>query len=1227
MLRYKKTHGNLIAGGNSRWHRLNALVMGALLAVAAGAQVQAEIAQTPLAVSVGVPPNILLAVDDSASMDAEILVPTNDGALWWHTEDRSFVGRGRHDSPFNFNEAGLATSTWKRYVYLLPNGVGTGRRVVGDGSHAHFAIPPIPEFAFARSPSYNTAYFNPRTSYEPWVDHTGERMPDADPGAAPTDPVRGTSTFKLTASVNENACVAQSGSGEVLEGDGQVFMFQPGMTVPTGTCFKLIDNPRDDDAPWGQDRDWQVASEPRTVTRQTRIAFEYFPASFYLPTSVSLPLSLGYDASPILEGRGPQGEELYRYDIRPANFATGEDYERAIQNFANWFTYHRKRHAATRGAVGSAFQETRALKVGSFATNNRTNVTMRDLRESDQREAFYNQIYSQYVGSSLATPNRQALQHAGNQLRRTDSAAPVQYACQYNATFMVTDGYSDAWTGAGVGNVDGGRGEPYADSVSNTMADIAKYYYVNRLRTGSDFPRGRVPVPTGCSGPNPDPRLNCNSDLHMMTYGLTLGMRGDLFNPENPFDPWDNPPNWPTSFVDGHPSAIDDLWHATINTRGALFNAGSVTDIQDRLEQVLNTFIEDLSSASSIATNSTRLDTDTLIYQARFDTSDWSGELVAYEVGADGSIGTHRWRAEDHIPSAANRKMVTFNPGSGNTINFTWNSLTDAQRAHLAGEDGATIGERRLNWLRGSAAYEVRNGGTLRDRRRLLADIVHSDPLFVQRQDFGYTARADFEDDADNKWVIYDNHVAAMRELDPMLYVGANDGKLHAFNAETGREIFAYVPNMLFHKLEKLTRPNYPNNREYYLDGSPRVGDAFIGGQWRRLLVGSLGAGGKGVYALDITDPANPKVMWEITNNTTGFGNLGHVLGQPTIAATRGDNPRWVVSFGNGYGSTDGRASLFFVDAVDGSLIRERVVDSGPNNGLSAPVPIDVLRQSRFDMRSMDRVYAGDLKGNLWRFTVDQNAGLSHSKLFQAIGPGGNQQPITVRPQVARHPEEGMMVYFGTGKFFEVGDDLVEDNPPVQTFYGLHDDGNSISGRSQLFEQKILAEVTAGDFEVRVTSSGDDDATATPSDNDRGWFIDLVSPVKGKEGERVAANPVLRSDRIIFTTLIPSEDPCDAGGTGWLMEMNARTGSRLAYSPFDIDGDGRFDEGDFVYVEGIGLVPVSGKRSQVGIIRTPGIISAGDTEFKYTAGSTGELEVTVERGDMTRGRQSWRQLR
>jgi type IV pilus assembly protein PilY1 len=675
--------------------------------------------------------------------------------------------------------------------------------------------------------------------------------------------------------------------------------------------------------------------------------------------------------------------------------------------------------------------------------------------------------------------------------------------------------------------------------------------------------------------------------------------------------------------------------------------------VQSLIQAFADITAKRVSSAAAIATNSTRLDADTFIYQARFDSGNWTGQLLAYAIDeTDGSVGGVEWDAADKIPGHASRSIYTYNGTTGlafTTTNFT--TLSAAQQTALGSTDV-------LSYLRGNPAKEVKNtGGIYRNRDSLLGDIVNSDPWYVGRANFGYSILPEPEG---TTYIDFISSAAVMNRT-PMVYVGANDGMLHAFHGGKdadggGTEKFAYIPQGVYSNLASLASPSYTH--KYFVDGSPRAADVYVdrgaGDQWRTILVGTTGAGGRSVFALDVTDPDNfddGDVMWEFgyadvacTAGVTSCREVGYAIGQPSIV--RLADGKWGVIFGNGYNSANHMAHMFIVNAETGALIKMIETEEGSvasPNGMATPIVVDLNGD-----RIADRIYAGDLHGNMWRFDISETSGsylsdwdspfytsppgAKPAPLFKAVDPDGVAQAITAKPQVGSHPDGGYMVYFGTGKYFTTGDNTIPADPQINTFYGVRDN-DSVVTRAELLPQSIIVEMSETftnddgstfDWDIRVVS--DEPITTQP-----GWRIDLVKPVDVQQGERVISAPLLWRDRVIFTTLIPDPDPCAFGGTGWIMELDPVDGSRLDFSVFDLNKDGSFTNGEYVEItlsDGTKkMVPVSGKKSKEGIIKTPGVVSADDTVYKYTSGSSGVIEVTENVGSGGAGRQSWQQLR
>lgn len=692
------------------------------------------------------------------------------------------------------------------------------------------------------------------------------------------------------------------------------------------------------------------------------------------------------------------------------------------------------------------------------------------------------------------------------------------------------------------------------------------------------------------------------------------------------------------------------------------------------LETQLNTAFEDIftqtSSASAAATNSTRLNSGSKIYQARFNSIDWSGELLAYDLDDKGEITGDSQNAADYIPSSENRNIFTYNPDTGSGIEFKYDVdiLSTSQIAYL-NTDGFgstdTLGSDRLNYIRGDHSREQsKDNGIFRNRSSLLGDIVHSDPLYVGLEDnYGYSLLP--SDKGGSSYIAYRRNKLSTTAT---LYFGANDGMLHAINAESGEELFTYVPDTVFSNLSKLTSPEYGCsnsgciNHSYFVDGSPKAGDVYIntsGGStpsWHTVLVGTLAGGGKGLFALDITDSTEfsaSKVLWEMSTTHTPVAddlvsrgsnkfavadNLGYTFSEASIV--RMHNGKWAAIIGNGYESASRKAVLYIIDIETGEVLSEldtKVGGTDSPNGMATPIPVDYDGD-----RITDAIYAGDLQGNLWK--IDVSGGKTEwdfafkssgkpAPLFAAKDADGAVQPITAKPQVSRHPDGGVMVFFGTGKYFEVNDQVVGESPQIQTFYAIRDAGSQIASRSDLQEQTILAELTIAslDLDVRATSETIVDYTSK-----KGWYMDLKSPVNGAEGERVVTEALLRAGRVIFVTLIPNTDPCAGGGSSWFMELDAINGKRLERAPFDVNGDGYINEADLraIYdidgdddVDDDDKTQMSGIRfHNQGIMNKPSVLSDGQQEQKYLPGSNGDLKKLTESAGDPVGRQSWRQL-
>lgn len=1118
---------------------------------------------TPLFIGTNVPPNIVLAVDDSGSMDSEILLPTNDGALWWHTGDQSFVGRDQADNQaagsINYNNTGTASSTWKKYVYLFPNGTGTGNRIYADATNDHYAVPPYPQYAFLRSAAYNKAYYDPSVTYTPWPSTYGQIFANANPISAASDPTRGGNPINLTQNLNSST-------------DNWKFRVQPGMKYITGTTLN-------------------------THASANSVAIEYFPATYYTVTTptpnvvynagrsnCSTPRPQDYkdfEANPNLalpagvHAIGPDGKCLTRHEIKPgATFPSGRGYAEELQNFANWFTYYRKRHSATRGAILRVFDDIRGFYLSTFPFNNRQTLNFYSYPGTSTgttptgKSTLFTAI-KDYVGSG-GTPTRESLNHIGNQLARTNNS-PLTHTCQRNYGIIFTDGFANN-SNLGVGNVDGSRGAPYADSYANTLADIAMKYY-DQLRPG-----GNVPKQNGCGLPGAPAWLDCNTDWHLNTYAVTLGTLGTVFGVThfNRNDAYQNPPTWPEPNLMRNPRMVDDLYHATINGRGEMLNASRTDEVEERLRRVIDTILDLNASGGGVSVSAQRITTDTKVFYATFESGSWAGDVAAYPLTLTAVGSTPLWRASQKLPAPSARNIWTRSNGAA--VSFTWSQLSTTDRIALGSES-------ILNYLRGVRTAEVQNGGTLRNRPtdNVLGDIAHSTPLYLRENN--------------------------------TVFVGGNDGMLHAFDASTGVERFAYIPSALIPRLKNLSNATYAH--EYFVDGEMAV-SSRLDASGKNILVTALGRGGKGLFALDVTNPtafdAN-SVLWE------NFGSLdsdiGYILGRPVIA--RMNNGELAVIVGNGYSATSGTAAVYIFRLADGTLLKKLNTGVSGENGMSTPSVWDEDGDQKIDY-----IYAGDLKGNVWRINVKSSNpnrwdfldkhGSNPKAFFVAKDGSGNLQPITAPIGIMLNNKAGSIgegkrfLLFGTGSYFRSGD---SSDKSTQTWYGLIDD-SVVSGRSELTSRSIATSGFFDDKPVRTFT----EPTEGDMDGKKGWYLDFTGGV----GERITTQTIaVQSGGITFamaSSSIPSENPCEAGGRGYLNVIDPFTGGRLSTGVVDINNNRDFTD------DKLGSVFIGSVDLGVGMPATPSLTNAR----VVVPGTTGINSVGLRLTPVDLGRLQWREI-
>ncbi|MHB8624197.1 MAG: pilus assembly protein [Sulfuricaulis sp.] len=851
----------------------------------------------------------------------------------------------------------------------------------------------------------------------------------------------------------------------------------------------------------------------------------------------------------------------------------------------------------------------------------------------------------------------------------TGSSSPVKYSCQQDFTVLVTDGIPTADK----------NGNPY----SNTAAAQ------NDLWTqATTLKKASLPM------------ANKNG---VLTYVVGLGA------------------------TDSNPTAITTL--NTTASDGGTSHAYLPQD-QNSFAQAISSILNDITSktsaAAAVALNGGSLNTGSIVIQGKYNIDPYGnyiGLLLGYPINSDGTVGkTANWDAGYVLNSTQNfntgRSIITYcnvpascsasltTPGG---VPFRWPTsgagIDSNEQAILDNDNGVptpTYGQAVLNYLRGDSSNE--NAGLLfRPRPRaacldntnscnsngVLGDLVDSAPVFVQTPNWNYSDSLE-----PNQSMKYSQFVALWQNREPMIYVGSNDGMLHGFDGSTtggGTEKIAYVPSMVYNNLQQLTL-GPPQPHMFYVDGSPAVVDAClypIGGSscnWKSVLVGGLGAGGQGYFALDVTDPskfseANAKslVLWEFSNATDS--DLGFTYSKPSIVKMR--NGRWAAIFGNGYNSGRNHAVLFivFLDGYGATTPGKWVLNTDyikidtetgnatTSNGLASPAVV-----SAYNDGIADYIYAGDLLGHMWKFDVSSSnmtkwtvaftsgsgynsaqlpaASIAATPLFTATDgtASNNPQPITEQPQVGANPDEvgGNIVYFGTGQYLTQSD---LSTTSIQTFYGIWDNGAAVASRvagtgsgnnmstcptvtTPLLQQCFTSSQTTTTTDtppqtvlIRTSTANPIQWAVNPPQPNRsfGWYIDLPT-----SGERQVSNPVLREGSIIFTTMIPASAPCTYGGSSSTTVLAADSGSRLtSQSPFP----------------DIGTVTVNGQKVYVSSILNPNVIvsqptilnsgttngsgksgSSGCVDNKYENANDGSVPMITDSCSGNRLRQSWGQI-
>lgn len=945
------------------------------------------------------------------------------------------------------------------------------------------------------------------------------------------------------------------------------------------------------------------------------------------------------------------------------------------QNFANWYSYGRTRMKVAKAGASQAFAgvEGDDFRVG-FATIWGANAQARNtqvpipvgtdnglFRDTDtitNRSNWFSALFSARGRGN--TPLLPALTRAGEYFRNTSSTGPYggnltsdnkQFQCRQNFAILTTDGYWNSGS-SNVGNADNSNGPlhaapdfdpddgippssgqftaeaPYKGLNATTLADVAAHYWMNDLRPDMD---NIVPVSTA----------NRAFWQHMVTFGISIGLSGTVDQTSvadviadggvtvNGATIGDS--DWPNPIANSGAERIDDLLHAAVNGRGEFVAATSAEAFAQALTDALGSISDRTGSASNVSANSTSLSLNTRLYAGSYLGGAWSGELKALKVENMSAVNEPPiWTASEKMPTTISSRDIFVYDGTAKQ--FRYSALSTTLRSRLGmplvsvgtddGDDfadAAALAAARVEYIRGSKEFELSNQGPFRNRWRSgnhapLGDIIHSSPFYLQNEVTGGTNA---------------------------VFVGANDGMLHAFNADTGEELFGYIPaGTGWENLVSYSSTNYPH--AYFVDGPVTVAPRALA-SGRNILVGALGRGGKGLYALDVTDPdsfSSTDVKWDNSTQGDADADMGHVLSRIFVANV--NNGRPAVIFGNGVNSTNGHAVLYVVDLVTGDELARIDTGVGGDNALSAPTGWDSDGNGTVDI-----VYAGDLKGNVWQFDLSSGTasewdvafseGGAPAPMFVATDSVGNRQAITGAVSVTSDPSTyTAWIVFGTGRLYNNDDLWNADgtaNLAVNSIYGIR-----VPNSGPLGTRQDIAGDADGlqvrHIELAGISQTDSQAirgfelAGALDDGKQGWVLDLLTPpIPGTaEGERVVGDAQVINGVFVFSSILPSSDPCLPGGRGFLNAINAFTGASVPAYFFDLDGDGAHTGADDIGGGGgdddPDQRPVGSVDTGVGVPTNPTTMD----KVVCVNGSSGTTECKAINNPATSGRISWREL-
>ena len=816
---------------------------------------------------------------------------------------------------------------------------------------------------------------------------------------------------------------------------------------------------------------------------------------------------------------------------------------------------------------------------------------------------------------------------AANEILNMDNVEAAPYVTRGTGTF---DG--NVLPGTTAGTQPGGRG---------TLADVAMYYYKTDLRGGKDQfgnPTGPATSPNtpGAGGGDvaqnnvPPSARDFAPHQHMVTF--TIGLVDGLMRYDSRYETdissdfskiatgatgcfWAaGVCNWPAPQADNQ-TALDDLWHAAVNGRGTFYSARNPNLLARGLTGALSSLDLQKASAAAAATSSPNIASGIeKAFSTIYETANWSGRVYAQQINPiTGDVAlTKDWQAHERLLTLVSddinvptdqRNIWMFDSGAADKVaEFRYANLravekpffenkcdpvgTMTQCGFLSITDLAIANEpdNLIAFLRG---WTGQDGLVFRRRidtvdpnvppvRTVLGDIVNAQPVFVKGALFDFT---------DPGYTTFRDNMNTTRA--GTVYVAANDGYLHAFDGNTGVENWAYVPKFVMPAMYLLADVSYATKHRFFVDGTPEVHDVFDtgAGVWKTILVGGANSGARGFYALDITNPAKPKGLWEFCSDPTLCAitdpDLGFSYGNPVIGKRFSDG-KWVVVLTSGLnnvpppapgvGTGDGGGYFYVLDAITGKILHKVGNKSGDPVNPSGLMKVGAWYPDGRTDATFTHVYGGDQKGQVWRMDMQQpgmtgylvptdvTTGMPFVGLLATLqDDAGRAQPLTARPvgtyvgtaPVPGNPALNRIYYVGTGRYLGNSDltDPGAGGPAwQQTIYAVRDrlDDPGFTPIANFRTGNVVRQTLTdigGAPPRRSVSKAPVDWTSQD-----GFYIDL-NPGGSTDGERVVLDLHLVLGTLIVTSTIPPDGVgCELGGTSYQYNLDFRTGGYVGNS-------------------------------------------------------------------------------